>query len=181
MKEEKKEEIKKSIEFAKKELEQLKENDPNGNYQTYEQMINQLSSLLEGEFPKGFARKMIVKFILGTLFLFLVSFVWIAAIFGFSSSLLNPISPYKFLYIIPSISLLLVILMRLLVMIMNHTSWNPFSVLLLFSFTSIFGLAFLDSYWIHLCRTLDSSFLLATIVWLSFIGLDLWIQRKIFL
>ena len=181
MKEDKKEEIKKTLEHAKKELENLKEDNPSGNYDQYENMINQLSYLIEDRLPKSFVRKLIFKFVFCLLFLFIATMILVAAIFGFSHSLFNPLPPLHFLYIIPLLSLILVILMRILILLMNYSRGNPFWLILVFSFIIIFTFAMVDSYWLHLCESLDSSLLLSSVLWLSFMGLDIWIQKKFFL
>lgn len=181
MKEEKKEQIKELLEEAKKKMEQLKEENPNESFDQSEAMIEQLTSLLEGKITKKMLCILIVKYVLSFLFLFIMNSFWIAIVLGYSNSLLNFMSTSQFFILLFSIAGIFVILLRGMAFLMNTLKGNPLSFLILFSLVTILSFAFIDGMWIHLCVSMDASLLLGTILWFGFIGLDLWLQRKIFL
>ncbi|MDE5855479.1 MAG: hypothetical protein K2H06_00365, partial [Anaeroplasmataceae bacterium] len=105
----------------------------------------------------------------------------VAAVFGFSHTLFNPIPSIQFITVLPLTSLVLFIALRVLNYIGNKSVQQPLFSMLLFGIILIIGLAFLDNLWIHLCSSLDKSLLMATVLFLVTMLVDLLVTQRLYL
>ncbi|MDE5545874.1 MAG: hypothetical protein K2I88_00260 [Anaeroplasmataceae bacterium] len=180
MNEDKKNRIKNNLEFAKKELEELKLKNPDGNYEDLEFLIEKMNDALNMTQTKS-SISLLFKLILFFILAYVFSTVAVAAVFGFSHSLLSQIPPIQFITIIPLTSLVLFIALRVLNFISNKANKQPLFSMVFFGIILIIGLAFLDNMCIHLCSSLDKSLLMATVLLLVTILVDLLVTQKIYL
>ncbi|MDE7213401.1 MAG: hypothetical protein K2N42_02355 [Anaeroplasmataceae bacterium] len=181
MNDDKKNQIKHNLEYAKQELEELKSRNPDGNYKDLEFMIEKMEILLEqkdtdSKSGAGLLFKLIFFFILA----YACCTLCVAAVFGFSHSLLSPIPSVEFITIVPLTSLVLFIALRILNYISNKATKQPIFSMVLFSILLIIGLAFLDDMCLHICSSLDKSLVMATVLLITTTIVDLFVTQKLY-
>lgn len=180
MNEDKKNQLKRNLEYAKQELEELKSKNPNGNYVELELMIEKMNAIINGEQGES-SVKLLFKFFVFIVLAYVVCTLVVAAVFGFSHSLLNPIPPMQYITILPLTSFILFIGLRVLNFISNKALQSPIFSMFLFGILFIIGLAFLDNIWFHLCSSFDKSLLMATVLLFVTSLTDLLVTQKIYL
>ncbi|MDE7095823.1 MAG: hypothetical protein K2O23_04970, partial [Anaeroplasmataceae bacterium] len=177
----KKNQIKRNLEYAKQELEELKLRNPNGNYEDLEFMIEKMEVLLkqdesDSESGIGLLFKLLLFFILA----YVCCTLCVTAVFGFSHSLLSPIPSIEFITIVPLTSLVLFIALRIINFISNKATKRPIFSMVLFGILLIIGLAFLDDMCIHICSSLDKSLVMATVLLITTSIVDLFVTQKLY-
>lgn len=180
MNDDKKNQMKQSLEYAKQKLEELKLKNPNGNYQELELMIEKMNAILNGNEEQsslGLLGKLFIFFILS----YILCTFWVAVVFGFAHSLLNPIPSINFISILPLTSFVFFIGNRFLSFISNKAKQYPIFSMILFGIIFIIGISFLDSICFHLCSSFDKSLLMATSLFIVTSLTDLLITQKIYL
>ena len=173
MKQEKKEQIKELLEEAKQKIEQMKEEMPEENFKQSEAMLEHLSLLLEGKVSRRMINVLILRYIISLFLIFILGFLWMVTVLGFANPLLNYVSVPQFFIIVLSLTALTILT--------NTFHRSPIGCIILFSLITILALAMVDVVWVDFCVSLDASLFLTSILWVGFIGIELWLQKKIFL
>ncbi len=181
MKQEKKEQIKELLEEAKQKIEQMKEEMPEESFKQSEAMLEHLSLLLEGKVSRKMINVLILRYIISLFLIFILGFLWMVTVLGFANPLLNYVSVPQFFIIVLSLTAIFVILLKLLTILTNTFHRSPIGCIILFSLITILALAMVDVVWVDFCVSLDASLFLTSILWVGFIGIELWLQKKIFL
>lgn len=180
MNDEKKNQIRRSLEYAKQELEELKAKNPNGNYSDLELMIERMNSILNDN-----AEESVLKILIKLLLYFILAYVFctisVAVVFGFSTSLLNDFPTTHFITILPLTSLVYFLGLRVMNFISNKAIKQPLLSMLIFGVMFVICLAFLDDLCFHICENLDKSFLMATVLFIVTILIDLFVTQKMYL
>ncbi|MDE6660578.1 MAG: hypothetical protein K2J93_01990 [Anaeroplasmataceae bacterium] len=182
MNQDKKDQIRQNLEYAKQELEELKSRNPDGNYDELEFMIKKMEDLLD---KNDTSSKSGIGLLFKLLLFFILAYVsctlGVTAVFGFSHSLLSPIPSVQFITIVPLTSLVLFIVLRILNYISNKATKQPIFSMILFGILVIVGMAFLDDMCIHLCSSLDKSLVMATVLLITTSLIDLFVTQKLYL
>lgn len=165
MQNEKKSEIRRSLEHFQQHLSDMKEKNPEGDYSDVEKMITALTMLLEKMDSKNF---MIIAFLKRVLFLFLQLIIYIVSIcivLGFSFSLLSFTDYMRLCYLIPIGGLVLLLVHRLLDAVLNTIdSKRPFFDVLFSNILMIVIFAFLDNLFFHMFKNVGSAIIVITSV-----------------
>lgn len=165
LKEEKKEKIRQSIELAKKELEELKKQNPNQEYEELEIFLQKMNDAINSNKRIGtssFICKML-RFFLGAYLYEVVAFF---AVFGFSTDLLNPISPLLYLLIIPLTAFVFYFSLRFLNFITNSFFNSSIAFMIIGSLVLVFIYAIADDMFIHICSGFNNSLVLSFVLML---------------
>lgn len=147
----KKEELKKNLEHLEQHLQELKESNPDGEYQQLEEIINRFKQMLDGVDKKGFFWKSLLKSGLFLMILYFIYLISVGAMMGFSYSYLRIYNPIRLIYLIPIISVVLFGLHYFINIVVNHVFNKRTS--LHFVFSNIFAIvlfAVIDYSFIHI-------------------------------
>lgn len=181
MNDEKKKQVKNSLDYAKKELDELKSKNPDGTYESLEKMIQKLSDVVEDKNEEETSWIILLKLI----FIFILSYIFcligVTAIFGFMHFLMEPVPPIYFVKIVPILTLILFLGLRIGNVISNRSVQHPFFSLFLFEIILIAGLAIVDTTWLHLCSSFDKSLVLAFVHVVCATCIDIGITQRIVL
>ncbi|MCM1131289.1 MAG: hypothetical protein NC310_00985 [Roseburia sp.] len=180
MNDEKKNQIRHSLEYAKQKLEQLKENNPNENYSDLELMIEKMNLILNEE-AKVSTLKIVFKLFIFSFLAYLFCTISVAVAFGFSSSLLNNIPSFHFFTILPLTALIYFLGLRVMNFISNRATHQPLFSMLIFGVIFVICVAFLDNLCFQICETLDKSFLMSSILFVITLLTDLFVTQKMYL
>ena len=177
MSEEKKSQIRRSLEFAKNELETLKAANPDGNYEQLEKMIEKLNDILNGVNQRKATLILLLKYIILLVLSYLVCGVGVMLTFGFGRSFLSNIPASHFITIIPLVALVLFLALRITSFVSNSHSLVT-SLLCFVMIVIVMGL--IDGIWLHICKSMDKSFLMVSLLAIiSFLG-DFYFSRQIY-
>ncbi len=183
MNENKRNQLKQSLEEAKNKLKELKSTNPDGNYEELERMIQKMNDLIY--LPNSTntnAFLALIKVLLAFILSYVVITVFVAVTFGLMYFILNPIEPTQFITIVPITSLILFLSFRIGSLLSNHFAKNhPILALFIFSGMVIWVLALIDNAYIHLCGNFSDSLLLASAQVIIGLILDLYVAQKIIL
>ncbi|MDE7106480.1 MAG: hypothetical protein K2O22_04880 [Anaeroplasmataceae bacterium] len=173
--------IKKTLDEARKQLEELKKQNPDGNYEEIESMIQKMDDVLEDS--QGYsARRILKKFFQMIVLFFVLCSIAIVIFFGFTNFLLNPaIPPLQYMAIVPITSFILYFVLRVITVVNNKImTQHPILVLLICNVVGIIVLAILDQFCFQLCSSFENSILLAGGLCIIANVLDIYVMRKIY-
>ncbi|MDE6584560.1 MAG: hypothetical protein K2K15_04070 [Anaeroplasmataceae bacterium] len=177
MGEEKKSQIRRSLEFAKEELETLKATNPDGNYEQLEKMIEKLNDILEGVNQKRTTLILLLKYFILLVLSYLVCGVGVMLTFGFGRSFLNDIPATHFITIIPLVTLALFLALRITSFVSNsHSLWTSLICFIMI----VILMGFVDGLWLHICKSMDKSFAMVSLLAIITILGDLYFSKKIY-
>lgn len=182
MNENKKTELKKTIELFQKELEEMKQKDPEGDYSKIEKIISHLNDLLNGVQHKGYMLSLFMKLIFFTILIYISYAVCVGVVFGFGYSFINNSNPLRYTWIIPVLAFVIFLFHKLLDILLNKMPiHHPMLNYVLINFLFIFGLAMVDTYYLHVASSLsDSLFLLTAITVLTFFS-EIYMTKKVYM
>ncbi len=174
------EKLKESLDYLKNEIENLKNENSNVNSEDIDFLLEQLNDVITGNFKVSKFKLVIrlLKFLLGGL---LIDLILVLVIFGFSTSLLNQVSPILYLIIIPGVSIVFYLTIRVLNIIISRLFSG--STILLIGSCIIFAIiyAVIDDKLLHICTSFDKSLLLSFILMLFIIITDIiYASQKLF-
>lgn len=181
MQEEKKAEIKRNLESFQQQLEDLKKENPDGDYEQLEKLIETLSNMLEGVDNKPFFIRFILKRIFFLIALFICYILSVTVMIGFSFPFLTLENPMRLLYIIPIVAGIILISHKVIDAVLNII--KPESIFLGYlagNLILLFLVAILDSFCFHVCSSMWQAFFsLAGAVIFSYIC-EYYLTRKFF-
>jgi len=153
MRKDRKEELKKSLSELEQQLQELKSTNPDAEYQQLEAMIDHFKQLLNGVEQKGYFWKSFLKSILFLIILYLIYVVSVVAVMGFSYSYLNIYDAVHLAYLIPIISVILLVWHYILNAIVNNIfNKHPFLHFLVGNLTGILFIMMINDSFVHLYR-----------------------------
>ncbi len=172
MKKDKNEKLKEVIDSLKNELDTIKNETSDVNSDDVDLLLQQINDVISGNFRVSKFR-LILHFFKFLLVGLLIDIFLVLVIFGFSTSLLNQISPISYLIIIPGVALVYYLTLRVLNLIISRLFGG--SVFALISSCLIFSViyAVIDEKILHICTSFDKSLLLSTILMIFVIILDI--------
>lgn len=177
MSEEKKSRIRRSLEFAKDELETLKAANPDGNYEQLEKMIEKLNDMLEGGNQRKTTFILLLKYSILLVLSYLVCGIGVMLTFGFGRSFLSDIPATHFITILPLVTLVLFLALRITSFVSNsHSLWT--SLICFIAIVILMGLV--DGLWLHICKSIDKSFVMVSLLAIVSILGDLYFSKKIY-
>ncbi len=161
MRDDKKNEILRSLENFQQQLEDLKKENPDGDYEQLERMIDYLNKMLNGEENQTYFVKYYLKKIFFIILSYILYTISTGAVLGFSYPFLSVTNPLRLLYIIPIVSAILFVSHRLIDLLLNIIKSRH--LLLHFVFLNlvlILILAFLDAICFKVCSSVIQAFVL---------------------
>lgn len=150
MNEEKKAEIRRSLESFQQQLEDLKKSNPEGDYEQLELIIKKLGDMLEGVEQKNYLLKTILKGILFFILLYLIYLVSVCMVLGFGFTYLNINDFQRLSYLVPITSLVILIAHRIIEAALNtYKTAYPLFHFVVLNLLFIFVMSFLDTLCFH--------------------------------
>lgn len=179
MQEEKKAEIKKSLENFQKQLDDLRRDNPNGNYEYLEKLIETLSAMLDGVDNKKILHKLILKKILFSIILYGIYLLMSCVVLGFSARFLGFNTSYQLLYIIPIVSAILFVTQELTDGLLSSLHLHhPFALYFLSNFIVILILVLVDNSFFHICADIWQGFVILISISATAIIGELYLAKK---
>ncbi len=120
MKNNKKDNLKDELENFEEQLQKLQQEHPDQDFSQIESIIDHLQKHLTNMDKKGYVWKMILKSILYFGLLYLIYTVCVGSVLGFAYSSLQIFNPLQLVYIVPIVSLVLLLTQKVLALIMDN-------------------------------------------------------------
>ncbi len=172
MKKDEEERIKESLDCLKKELENMKNENSNVSSEDMDHFLEQIGEVISENFKISKIR-LIFHFLKFFFIGILIDIFLVLVIFGFSTGLLNQISPILYLAIIPLVALVYYLTLRMLNLIISRLFSG--SIFVLIASCIIFAIiyAVIDDKLLHICSSFDKSLLLSNILMIFIIISDI--------
>lgn len=182
MRDDKKAEILRSLENFQQQLEDLKKENPDGDYEQLERMIDYLNRMLNGEQNQTYFFKYFLKKALFIILCYILYTISTGAVLGFSYPFLSLTNPLRLLYIIPIVSAILFVSHRLIDLLLNTLKRRH--LLLHFVFLNlvlILILSFLDAICFKVCSSVIQAFILLFITTIFASIWEFYLTKKLLL
>lgn len=120
MKNNKKSDLEDELKNFEEQLQKLQEEHPDQDFSQIEKIIEHLQKHLGNMDKKGYVWKMILKSILYFGLLYIIYTVCVGSVLGFAYTSLQIPNPFQLFYIVPIVSLVLLVIQKVLALIMDN-------------------------------------------------------------